>query len=163
MPSKAELHSTFSNFPSEDYIDNTCKRGQHAEACRYLVFDEGFSCGKASFSRGMIDKRFKEGDMGAKGDNCDGILGFVNENQSLLVGNKTIYKEQAPTITEEATFERLEIENGRILLTTSKENFLNLSEEDVQIDINPKGLAFSARGLGAFVGTLQILFEEPQR
>ncbi len=68
--------------------------------------------------------------MGAKGDNCDGTLGFIEDNQSLLVGNKALYIERSPTIREEVIFEGLKVKGGNVVVKTSKEeaNFV-LSKE----------------------------------
>ena len=48
----------------------TCKMGQGAECCRYLVFASGFACAKLTPLKFSIDAR---GDsMNARGDNCPG-------------------------------------------------------------------------------------------
>lgn len=48
----------------------TCKMGQGAECCRYLVFDGGFACAKTTAMRYVIDG--KVASMTAQGDNCAG-------------------------------------------------------------------------------------------
>lgn len=57
-----------------EFIQSTCKIGQEAACCRYLVLDpyKGFQCGKLSPStKAMFDARVKT--MSAQGDNCEGV------------------------------------------------------------------------------------------
>lgn len=62
-----------------DYIKNTCKIGQGAACCRYLmVGTKGFECGKLSSLKPVIDARVNK--MNAKSDNCEGQLSSVNLN-----------------------------------------------------------------------------------
>jgi len=57
----------------EDHL-KTCKLGCGSETCAYLsVGPEGWMCLKASSMRGLIEERLRNGEMGASGDNCDGI------------------------------------------------------------------------------------------
>ena len=54
-----------------DFVMNTCKPGQGALCCKYLVSDlEGIQCIKLHSMRYTIDARTN---MNAQGDNCDGI------------------------------------------------------------------------------------------
>lgn len=48
----------------------TCKMGQGAECCRYLVFGPGFACAKLTMLKYTLDARGTS--MSAQGDNCDG-------------------------------------------------------------------------------------------
>ena len=55
-----------------DFIKQTCKIGQGADCCKYLVCGQnGFECEKLGTLRAWIDSR---DDMTAKGDNCEGKL-----------------------------------------------------------------------------------------
>lgn len=57
-----------------DKLKNTCKIGQKAKCCRYLVAAaEGFECAKLTEVKAEIDSRVKQGLFTAKGDNCLGI------------------------------------------------------------------------------------------
>ncbi len=162
MSSKeTELYSTFSSFPSRSHIETVCQPRKGAKTCRYLALrGADWCCEKAGHLRGELDERVKADTMGAKGDNCEGTLGFIRDNQSLLVGNKTIYQERMPTLEETATFVGMEVkEEGVILKTTGDEGNLVLSETDIQIDIEPTGIRFSLRGLGSIAGELKVLFK----
>ena len=56
---------------TREYVLETCKLGQGAACCRYLVAGaEGFECAKLGSLRAGIDRRV--GIMVAKGDNCEG-------------------------------------------------------------------------------------------
>lgn len=56
-----------------DYVTGTCKIGQEAECCRYLVTGpHGFECAKLTGMKGTIDLRVAAGTFTAQGDNCDG-------------------------------------------------------------------------------------------
>ena len=53
-----------------NYAVVTCKMGQRADCCKYLVGGpKGMECAKLGVFRSIIDART---DMVAKGDNCDG-------------------------------------------------------------------------------------------
>lgn len=53
------------------YATDTCKIGQGAACCRYLVVGSlGLECAKLTPLRDVLDARV--GQMSAKGDNCDG-------------------------------------------------------------------------------------------
>lgn len=56
---------------TKEYAVETCKIGQGAACCRYVVAGaQGLECAKLSSLRGAIDRRV--GSMVAKGDNCEG-------------------------------------------------------------------------------------------
>lgn len=56
-----------------DYVTETCKLGQGAECCRYLVAgSKGFECAKLTMNSTVIDRRVANGTFTAQGDNCDG-------------------------------------------------------------------------------------------
>lgn len=162
MTVEKDLYSTFASFPSSDHVKDVCKLGAGKATCRYLSMGpNGFRCEKASSLRGYLDKRVEEGSMGAIGDNCEGTLGFVRDNQALLIGKKTVYEESHPNFYKEAEFKSLKVADGETKLRTTKEGHLDIAEDYTQIDIYPHGITFSGRGLGSFLGTLQIRFEKP--
>ncbi|MGB7240679.1 MAG: hypothetical protein WBC93_01155 [Sulfitobacter sp.] len=54
----------------DEFVKDTCKVGQGATCCKYLMMGNGWECAKASPSmKSTIDAR----DMNAKGDNCPGF------------------------------------------------------------------------------------------
>lgn len=62
---------------TKEYVAQTCKCGQGGAAtCRYLSFSQGvWGCVKGHPSlRRVIDERFTKGEMGARGDNCAGVI-----------------------------------------------------------------------------------------
>lgn len=68
-----------------DYIKNTCKIGQGADCCRFiLVSRKGFECGKFGSAKGELDRKVAMGLFTAKGDNCDGYT----EEESIKILNK---------------------------------------------------------------------------
>lgn len=56
-----------------DFVKGTCKIGQGAECCRYLVCGaKGFECVKHTEMRTYLDNRVATQTMNARGDNCEG-------------------------------------------------------------------------------------------
>ncbi len=57
---------------NNDFIKQTCKLGQMAECCKYLMMGAaGFECAKTNpTAKAILDKRTH---MHAKGDNCPGF------------------------------------------------------------------------------------------
>lgn len=58
----------------DEYVDKTCKIGQGAACCRYLVMGhKGFECMKGVHSVALtIDQRIIAGTYHSLGDNCQG-------------------------------------------------------------------------------------------
>jgi hypothetical protein len=63
----------------EEYVVETCKRGQGAECCRYLLvgWNEDtkgteWQCGKHTPLRSYLDGKVNNNTMNSKGDNCPG-------------------------------------------------------------------------------------------
>jgi hypothetical protein len=55
-------------------VQETCKVGQGANCCRYLVMaPTGFECAKLTDFKSILDERVKADKFVAKGDNCDGF------------------------------------------------------------------------------------------
>lgn len=57
-----------------EYIDSTCKIGQGADCCRYLMVGfGGFECGKDDpRAKRTIDARCEADTFKSLGDNCEG-------------------------------------------------------------------------------------------
>lgn len=67
----------------DDYVRSTCKIGQGAACCRYLLMDlAGWNCAKTVADggtvRALLDKRVALGTINARGDNCEGIKRLAN-------------------------------------------------------------------------------------
>lgn len=68
----------------KEYIMNTCKIGQGADCCRYVVAGtSGIECAKLTSMKETIDQRVETGQFTATSDNCDGV---DNINEDAVVG-----------------------------------------------------------------------------
>lgn len=55
----------------DDFVKQTCKIGQGADCCKYLMMGVGgWECAKVTSLKALIDQRTN---MHAKGDNCSGF------------------------------------------------------------------------------------------
>jgi len=58
----------------KEHVVNVCKLGCGEEVCAYLALTgDGWACLKVTSMRGLIDQRVRDGEMVAKGNNCEGI------------------------------------------------------------------------------------------
>lgn len=58
----------------QKHLTEVCKPGQNESCCRYLANNGGeWTCEKLTLMRAFLDKRVAEGQMRAKGDNCEGL------------------------------------------------------------------------------------------
>jgi hypothetical protein len=62
-----------------NYVKKVCKLGQEADCCRYLVMGGGFECVKLSSLKFTIDQRVANNQFIAKGDNCIGQKGLIQD------------------------------------------------------------------------------------
>lgn len=61
------------------YLQTTCKVGQRAACCRYIVAGAGgITCAKLTGLRKTIDDRVAAGTFTAQGDNCEGKIDSVD-------------------------------------------------------------------------------------
>lgn len=59
---------------SREHLASKCKLGFGSQCCSYLgMGPNGFVCLKCSKLRKEIDRRKKEGELKAMGDNCPGL------------------------------------------------------------------------------------------
>lgn len=164
MATRAELYQKFASFPNKGHVEAVCKPGQGAATCRYLSVDpqrpngEMFSCQKYGTLREAIDERVKEGTMRAQGDNCGGLVEFMQQNQSDLEGNSTHYVERMPTIELDGTFDGITAEKGNVHMGE-----LAISEDFALLEVRQDGITLTARGVGAFVGEQTVYFEKPRK
>ena len=95
--------------------------GQGKETCRYLGVGSRLECFKTSCSfKKDIDKRVKNNEMVAKGDNCMGLLGLIIQNQEKLKGNKASYIRCYCQMN--ANFKKIEIEDEDKKIETEDED-----------------------------------------
>lgn len=58
----------------QKHLTGVCRPGSGELCCRYLANNGGeWSCEKLTPMRAFLDKRVAEGQMCAKGDNCEGM------------------------------------------------------------------------------------------
>lgn len=58
----------------KEHVVNVCKLGCGEEVCAYLALtSDGWTCLKTTSMRGLVDQRLRNGEMTAKGDNCEGV------------------------------------------------------------------------------------------
>lgn len=63
-----------SSYIAEETVNGACGLGKGEGCCRYLGLGQGgWRCLKHSEMRAVIDRKFAEGSMTAKGDNCEGF------------------------------------------------------------------------------------------
>lgn len=61
-----------------EHVKDVCKSGQGKETCSFVaIYPDGISCAKNTDLEPIIRNRLGNGIMKAKGDNCDGKVGFV--------------------------------------------------------------------------------------
>lgn len=61
-------------YPSDEHTKTVCKIGAGAETCRYLTMGaHGWSCEKHSSVANTLDRRVRNNEMVAQGDNCEGL------------------------------------------------------------------------------------------
>ncbi|MCL4366294.1 hypothetical protein M1437_03645 [Patescibacteria group bacterium] len=157
MPSPEELRLKFTAFPTVQHVQSVCRAGQGAEQCRYLSQHVSLTgtqnyCSRGSeYERERRDEQVARGDIKARGDNCPGTLGFVIDNQELLMGNRTVHHEAGKDY--EGTFTGVHQRNGIIEVAG-----IGTTARSVDVNISQEGIVFSAR----YIGFATIFFEKPQ-
>lgn len=65
---------------NETFIADTCKRGQGADCCSFLVMGRGgFECAKGTEAEPVLVERRKSKSINAMGDNCSGPPDFKSQ------------------------------------------------------------------------------------
>jgi len=161
-----ELSGTLMSFPTEEHVQTVCKPGQGEGTCRYLTMGQnGWSCAKATRVQRTLDKRFADGAMNARGDNCEGLLAVIMEHQEELVGKKVEYQERMPTVNMSGVLRKIEVEDGNFRLATifdgeeEEHTCLGTSVSDLEITVTPRRVSFTVAGMGAFVGITTVLLD----
>lgn len=164
----AILRELLANFPSPEHVEEVCRRGQKDKTCRFLVVSDGWKCEKFGPCKEVLNKQAESGKMGAKGDNCLGILYILLQHQKELVGKRAEYEESGPSVHLSGTFAEFEIilvgktpclqiwwkpEGGEKPETISSYNLDCLS-----IDLQPAFISFEIIGLGSICGIVRIFF-----
>ena len=153
------------NFPTEKHVEKFCKLGEGEETCRYFSLAMGgsprWSCEKTSSVKRLIDERIGQGTMNAKGDNCEGLLGLIMDNQKQLEGKRLEYSESMPSYRSSGVFKRMEIKSGILCLVWEeggKKESNSLSVNDLGITVARQSITFDIAGLGSFAGRTIIFF-----
>lgn len=61
-------------YPDDAYVKAICRAGEGEVCCRYLTVGAGgWSCEKHALLASIIDYKVERGEIGAKGDNCEGL------------------------------------------------------------------------------------------
>lgn len=152
---------------THDHIKKVCKPGNEAQTCRFLAMGpggvEGFYCAKFGLLTNTINESADSGQMNARGNNCDALLGEIIKAKSTLIGKKVFYKETMPTIEITGTLEDIIYEKDKNSLSLKvrgdEEKDLPLDVHNLkylQITREPDGFVFSACGLGTFAGSTKI-------
>jgi hypothetical protein len=63
--------------PSEEHIENVCKRGQGPATCVFLIYGGKWECAKGSDMGSAILEKKAQGTMLSAGDNCSGPPDFT--------------------------------------------------------------------------------------
>jgi len=164
----AILTELLANFPSPEHVEKICRRGQKDKTCRFLVVSDGWKCEKFGPCKEALNKQAESGKMGAKGDNCQGILDILLQHQKELVGKRTEYEESGPSVHLSGTFAEFEIihvDKSPCLQIWWKpkgrekpEIISNYNLDFLLIDLQPAYIFFEIIGLGSICGTIQIFF-----
>lgn len=144
--SQVELFLKFSSFPDESQVRDICKIGQGDKACRYLerrvtANRNGYQCEKAGAYRKIIDSDVQEDAIIERGDNCRGVLGFVDENQNDLHGLSMlsqVKREGDKTRRTIEPFDTLIVDEGYVTVGS----ILEVPEEDVELVVDSQGITF---------------------
>lgn len=144
--SKSELFTSFSSFPDDSHVRDICKPGKGATTCRYLIrrtspSGNRYLCEKAGTYRKLIDEDVQRGVVIERGNNCRGILGFVDVNQDSLCGLTTLSQALISgdrVKRSEGKFDALIIDDGHVTIGC----ILEVPEEDVELAIDSQGITF---------------------
>lgn len=159
-----ELFKIFSKFPSKEHIEKICKPGsKEGKTCRFLVVEplKGFRCAKASNIRKALDDKVAKGEMNAKGDNCEGLLGFIIEQQEKLKGKTVTHEESMPSFFAKGVLQGIEIRGKLVYIKADwedlgvKEQYYSVNDLKISID---NGITFTILGLGVLAGETKIFF-----
>ena len=146
MSEPEELFRLFSRFPTQKHVIEICKMGQGKETCRYLATGSRWECLKTScLLKKNIDKKVENGEMIAKGDNCQGLLGLVIRNQRELKGKKVSYIRPYCNIT--SGLKKIEVRDGILTITMFWQNGRKL---DIALDINDLDIIVNREGINFF-------------
>ena len=138
---EGEPFKIFLEFPTNKHVIETCKPNQGEKTCRYLTTGSCWKCLKMDSSKKVIiDQKVKNNEIAAKGDNCMGLLGFIQKQKKLIRGNKASYITYYSQM--DANFEKIETEkeNGILKITmywNNRKKFeltFSINELDIIVD-----------------------------
>lgn len=113
------------SFLTEEHIGKCCKPGKGKETCRYLTMGpDGWDCEKGTSMGQLLDERVKANTIGAQGDNCSGVIGFLCEGKLIgeLKGKKVFHEESIPSYQTMGTVEKLFVSDGMLCLKAKWED-----------------------------------------
>lgn len=152
MSESEELFRLFSRFPTQKHVIEICKMGRGEETCRYLGTGSRWECLKTNCSlRKNIDKRVENGEIVTKGDNCEGFLGLVIQNQKELRGKKVSYVRPYCDIT--ASLKKIEIGDDMLRVTMC---WKNGKKSDIILDISNLDIKVDHEGINFFQNSKKV-------
>ncbi|PCI20155.1 hypothetical protein COB64_02490 [Candidatus Wolfebacteria bacterium] len=158
------IFSSTKSFPQDEHIEKTCKPGKGKKTCRYLTMtSNGWSCAKYNSIKDTIDDRVSKGEMKAVGDNCDGILGQIIENQELLQGKRIEYKERMPSFETSGVLEKVEIKDGELCFIADwegeTEGTISITVDNLDVNVLLDRITFGVLGLDHIAGRTTIFLK----
>lgn len=147
-------YAFFSSFPSEQHVGKVCGGSwMRSFASTYQTTAEDNiekTCRQYSYSTGDSGEEHncnKNGWHGKPelGANCEGILGFVLENKSRLIGNATTQEGEliSSSVQEkEGVLEDISFEDG-IIHVVAGDASIDIPEEKLHICVTSIGIMFS--------------------
>ncbi|MBI4118341.1 MAG: hypothetical protein HY455_02315 [Parcubacteria group bacterium] len=153
-------------FPTEQHVREVCKLGQGEKSCRYLAMGGrgGWTCLRAK-QKEYLDGRVANGQLQAKGDNCEGVLGELLKNKASLVGKRVRYQEQMPTLEVAGVLRDLRVEGDMLHIIADWEGETmgqgcTINIDYLNLDITPASITMSISGLGSFAGITTIFLDQ---
>lgn len=137
-------------FPKEKDVEKICLRSQGERACRYLTVNKhGHNCIKGTSFGALMDERVSSNLSYAKGDNCEGILGYICDGK--LIGKKLAYNKFMPDYRAEGKILEIKTAGGLLVIKVEWDN----GDGDYQI-ANPILLTLGYFGINVIDNLLTI-------
>jgi len=144
---------------TEKHIKKTCKSGQGPETCRYLILSpNGFSCGKFTELADILNERSEDGEIIAKGDNCNSVLDKIMKIKWLLIDNYFQHKETMPDVNHKGVLGDIVFKKELNDLEFRDQGGYLIASYDIssmEIIDTPKYFKFQGPG-GLFMGTIKV-------
>ncbi len=156
-----ELVSKLVDFPNQKHVQTVCKPGQGAATCRFLSMmpDGVYKCEKFASLGRYLNYRAESGDLTAQGDNCEGVLGLIAENQEELMGNRIIHTEDGEDT--QSVFDGVRSKGG--YKGSLGVGDFGYAQEFTTISLEKRGIVFTAPFGERAVVTFKKANEQPQQ